>query len=191
MFPIAIQSYILIHLSICLGHWARTGHEHGHGWDWAQIRHGHGQVGHNVTSDGSDRLLLEIWLLEKISNTDIFFFWVEKYFAVVFIIVFFFPPFLFFLGTIFLVWTKQFHFMGPIQVLFFFHFFYIEIFDRWSRVPTNIYIYIYSKGTMKLPPKSIPSSMQIDTLEAPRLLAADHPSLYWVWHCSFLPTKIY
>ncbi len=96
------------------------------------------EKGNLVTSDGSDWLLLEIWLLEKISSTDIFFFWVEKYFAIVFIIVsFFFPPFLFFLGTILLVWTKQFHFTGPNPVLFFFHFFNIEIFDRRSWVPTS------------------------------------------------------
>ncbi len=68
-------------------------------------------------SDDSDRLL------EKISSTDIFFFWVEKYFAAVFITVSFFSPFLFFLGTILLVWTKQFHFTGPIPVFFFFSFF--------------------------------------------------------------------
>jgi hypothetical protein len=41
---------------------------------------------------------------------------------------------------------------------------------------------------------SVWSSMRIDTLEAPRLPAAHHPStrqpsLYWAWHCSFLPTK--
>ncbi len=76
--------------------------------------------------------------MEKISSIDIFFFWVEKYFAAVFITVFFFSlPFLFFLKTILLVWTKQFHFTGPIPVLFFFHFFNIEIFDRRSRVPTS------------------------------------------------------
>jgi hypothetical protein len=48
------------------------------------------------------------------------------------------PPFLFFLGTILLVWTKQFHFTSPIPVLLFFNFFNIKIFDRRSRVPTSI-----------------------------------------------------
>jgi hypothetical protein len=41
---------------------------------------------------------------------------------------------------------------------------------------------------------SVRSSMRIDTLKTPRLPTAHHrstrqPSLYWVWHCSFLPTK--
>ncbi len=41
---------------------------------------------------------------------------------------FFFFSFFFFLGTILLVWTKQFHFMGPIPVLFFFFIFLISKF---------------------------------------------------------------
>ncbi len=69
-----------------------------------------------------DRLLLEISLLEKISSTDIFFFWVEKYFVVVFITVFFPPPFLFF-GNDFISMDQTIPFYGSNSSVVFFSFF--------------------------------------------------------------------
>ncbi len=81
------------------------------------------EKGNPVTSDGSDRLLLEIWLLEKINITDIFFFSVEKYFAVVFIIVFFFSPFSFLFGNDFISMDQAIPLYRSNSSVFFFSFF--------------------------------------------------------------------
>ncbi len=82
------------------------------------------EKGNHVTSDSSNRLLLEIWLLEKISSTGIFFFWVEKYFAIVFITVFFFfSPFSFLFGNDIITMDQTIPFYGSNASVVFFSFF--------------------------------------------------------------------
>ncbi len=114
------------------------------------------EKGNPITSDGSDWLLLEIWLLEKISSrlvplfklVDVFlikFFNLiklqRKYFAVYFQYLFllggkifcccfhnrFFPPFSFLFGNNFINMDQTIPFYGSNSNVVFFHFFNIEI----------------------------------------------------------------
>ncbi len=118
------------------------------------------EKGNPVTSDGSNRLLLEIWLLEKISSwlvppfklVDVFnsiklqrkyfvvyFFFGWRNFCCCFHNCFFFPPFSFLFGNDFISMDQTIPFYGSNFSVVFFHFFNIKIFDRRSRVPTNTY----------------------------------------------------